>query len=126
MGDMALLGTREDFKSKVEEVYRREMWPKNRVDNIAGQNYRFVYEMKEDEVVVYPSKDGYVHVGLIKGDYRYDPDHQNRGYAHKRPVEWRKHIRKEHLPMSLRGLLGVRLTVQQIKDGGEFYKLTAK
>src|SRR6266566_2682617 len=123
LGDMALLGTREDFKDKVEQVYRKERWPKNRVANIAGQNYRFVYEMEEDQAVVYPSKDGYVHIGLIKGHYEYDPAPRNRGYEHKRRVDWRKHVRKEYLPMNLRSLLGGRLTVQQIKDGEEFYKL---
>ena len=40
----------------------------------AGQLYRFVYEAKVGDIVVYPSKaTGHIHIGRIEGDYEYSP-----------------------------------------------------
>jgi restriction system protein len=87
LGDLSkLTARREDFKKKFTQSYpnakpgAHAIW--------AGQTYRFIYEMKKGDIIVYPSKmDKRVHIGYISGDYRFDA---SKIYPHLRSVEWKK------------------------------------
>ena len=73
MGDLSKLKPdRDAFKVAVAKAY-----PENKagaIPNNAGQLYRFIHEMKPEDLVIYPSKlDRLVHIGRIEGPYRYDP-----------------------------------------------------
>jgi len=82
--------TREAFKQKVKETYpdaKPGVWPNN-----AGQLFRFVHEMKIDDIVIYPSNvDKKIHIGKVVGDYQYDSN-LSIHYSHQRPVKWLKEL----------------------------------
>src|ERR1700733_7970630 len=65
LGDLRRLGNdRSAFKAAVRE--RWPDWSDGRVQNSASQLYRFVYELKKGDPILYPSKvTREVHVGKI-------------------------------------------------------------
>ena len=73
VGDLSKLPpNREGFKNRVAEVF--PTMKQGAVPVSAGQLYRFVYEAKIGDTVVYPSKsDRHIHIGRIEGDYEYSP-----------------------------------------------------
>src|SRR5438874_2560354 len=88
-----LAPNREAFKARVAEVYPGKP---GAVPVNAGQLFRFVYEMKIGDLVVYPSKrDRQIHLGRVEGDYYYDPKTEP-GYPHVRAVKWLQHIPRTH------------------------------
>ena len=69
-GSFEGLQTREDFKSKYAEVYT-DVSPQS-IATSAGQPFRFVWEMKIGDLVVFPSKrDRKVHIGEVRGEYKH-------------------------------------------------------
>lgn len=64
---------REAFKKKIVEKYPDKKPGSIPVD--AGQLYRFVHVMKKGDIAIYPSKnDRKVHLGIVEGEYKYDPN----------------------------------------------------
>ena len=67
-----LRANREAFKEAVAKAY-----PENKPSSVpinAGQLYRFIHEMKVNDLVIHPSKRSReVHIGKIIGEYSYDP-----------------------------------------------------
>lgn len=81
---------RESFKAKMVEAYP-EMKP-GALPVQTGQIFRFIYELKVGDVVVYPSKnDRQIHIGIIEGEYKYNPA-LGGGYPNIRPVKWSKSL----------------------------------
>lgn len=51
--------------------------------------YRFTHEMKENDLIVYPSKsDRMIYVGVVKSEYQYKSDLVEDDYKNRRRVEW--------------------------------------
>src|SRR5438270_829363 len=69
-GDLGTLpADREAFKAKIAEAYPH--FKPGAIPTSGGQLYRFVHEMKEGDLVVYPSKrDRHVYMGRIAGPYQ--------------------------------------------------------
>ncbi|MCG3171652.1 MAG: hypothetical protein CALGDGBN_03293 [Pseudomonadales bacterium] len=86
-GDLSkILANRDAFKSKYASVYLNAK--PGAIANCAGQLYRFAHEMKEGDLVVYPSKaERRVHIGEIQGPYYHEagPDEP---YPNRRSVKW--------------------------------------
>lgn len=84
-GDLSgLKADREAFKAHITERYP-ETKPAA-IPQSAGQLFRFLYEMKRGDLVVYPSKrDRQIHLGRVEGDYRYD---SKASYPQVRTVKW--------------------------------------
>ena len=74
MHDLSELApTRDAFKEAL--VAASPDYKPGAIPNIAGQLYRFVYEMKNSDVILYPTRfDSQIHIGRVTGDYLYDPD----------------------------------------------------
>lgn len=91
VGDLKKVGVdREAFKEAVRQAYPETK--DGAVPVYAGIFYRFVYEMKQGDVIVYPSKvDRHVHIGLVDGDYKYDPKISER-YPSIRPIAWKRSV----------------------------------
>jgi len=91
MGDLSVIKPdRESFKAKILEIYPEKK--PGAIPNNAGQLFRFVYEMKQNDLVIYPSKrDHQVHIGSIEGEYKYDPS-IDPSYPNLRKVKWLKNI----------------------------------
>lgn len=91
MGDLSKLpANREGFKNRVAEAY--PAMKQGAVPVSAGQLYRFVYEVKSGDIVVYPSKnDRHIHIGRIEGDYEFSPKEEIT-YPNHRKVKWLKSL----------------------------------
>ena len=90
MGDISKLGgTRESIKAHYENVYPDSS--KQSVANCAGMLYRFAFEAKIGDYVVFPSKTNrMINIGVIESDYYYNE--ATTEYVQQRKVKWLKHL----------------------------------
>lgn len=90
MGDLSLIkNSRDAFKQKYAETYPDKT--KQSVANGAGMLYRFCHEVQIGDYVVFPSKlDRMINLGVVEGEYKYDPT--AREYVQQRKVKWLKHL----------------------------------
>jgi restriction system protein len=114
MGNLALIGPdRELFKAKVLEVYPDSK--PGAVPLYAGQPFRFTYEMKIGDVVVYPSKnDRQIHIGVVQREYKYDPILDAR-YPHSRSVKWAKAVPRTSFTQGALYEIGSAMSLFQVK-----------
>jgi restriction system protein len=114
-GDLGSLPPdREAYKELVAKTFP-EAKP-GAIPTNAGQLYRFVHEMKPDDLVVYSSKrDRSVHIGRITGQYRYDPNLEP-GYPNLHDVEWLKTIPRTHFTQGALYEIGSAMSLFQVKN----------
>lgn len=115
MKDLSLLpDDREEFKKKLVEAYPDTK--KGAISTVAGMSYRFVYEMKMGDYIVYPSiADRKVHIGKIAGEYQYNPT-KSQGYCNMRKVEWIKAIPRTSFSQGALYEMGSALSLFQVKN----------
>ncbi|MEW5898927.1 MAG: restriction endonuclease [Bacillota bacterium] len=115
LGDLSKLkADREAFKAKVAECYPDKK--PGAIPNNAGQLYRFVHEMKDGDIVVYPSKsDREVHIGQVVGPYKYDPV-VGKGYPHLRPVKWLHSFPRTNFTQGALYEIGSAMSLFQVKN----------
>lgn len=115
MGNLApLKADRETFKSKVAEAYPAAK--PGAIPNYAGQLFRFVHDMKEGDLVVYPSKrDRQVNIGRITGPYVYDPS-ASEAYPNMRKVNWLKSVPRTRLSQGALYEIGSAMSLFQVKN----------
>lgn len=104
---------REAFKDRLRSSYpeKSEGW----VANAAGQLLRFRYTIQVGDLVAYPQKsDRTVNVGVICGEYAYDPGGAKR-YPHRRDVEWRGAAPREAFSQGCLYELGAAMSVFMVK-----------
>jgi restriction system protein len=86
VGDLSKVSkTREAFKAAYR-IAHPDATPTG-VGGAAGQLFRLVYEAMNGDYVIYPSKDGEIHIGVIKGNYKFSESHDPR-FPHRRKVQW--------------------------------------
>ena len=87
VGDLRNLPAERDaFKNRVGDVYPD--WTPGKKINAASQLFRFMHEMKEGDLVCYPSKaDRQIHIGKISGTYRFDSSLVP-SYPNRRATKW--------------------------------------
>ena len=110
IGDLSQLeANREAFKEKLAEAY-----PNTKAGAIpvqAGVLFRFVYDMKEGDIIIYPSKsDRMVNIGRVSSSYGYvasDPFE----YSNHRHVEWKAHIPRDEFPQAALNEIGSAVTL---------------
>jgi restriction system protein len=87
VGDLRNLPAERDaFKNRVGDVYRD--WTPGKKINAASQLFRSVHEMKEGDLVCYPSKaDRQIHIGRITGSYQFDSSLVS-SYPNRRATKW--------------------------------------
>ena len=90
MGDLRLIeASRDGFKDKYMQTY-----PDAKTGSIAtgaGMLFRFCYEVQIGDYVIFPSKSNReVNIGIVEGDYVYDPSQVE--YVQTRKVKWLKHL----------------------------------
>lgn len=118
LGDLSTLkADREAFKAKVAECYPDKK--PGAIPNIAGQLYRFVHEMKDGDIVVYPSKiNREVYIGKVTGPYKYDPG-IGKGYPHLRPVKWLRSLPRTKFTQGALYEIGSAMSFFQVKNYSE-------
>lgn len=116
MGNLApIKPTREAFKQKFEEVYPKK--PKGAVPTEAGMLYRFLYEMKIGDFVIFPSKmDKTVNIGEITGDYKYVDGAR---YPQQRSVKWLKKFPRTSFTQAALYEIGSAMSLFSVKKNVE-------
>ena len=115
LGDLSELSAdREAFKARYAELYPNAK--PGAIPVIAGQLFRFVHEMKEGDLALYPSKaEGRVHMGRVTGPYYYDRA-GTAGYPHRRSVEWIKDVARTKMSQGALYEIGSAMTLFQVKN----------
>ena len=121
LGDLSKIKSdRESFKKIFTDVY-----PTSKPGAIliwAGQMFRFMYEMKMGDIIIYPSKiDKEIHIGRVTGDYDFYP---SKVFPHLRSVEWLKSIRRTSFSQGALWEIGSAQSFFQVKNYAEEF-LTA-
>jgi restriction system protein len=120
--DLSVLDpTREAFRAAVASAYPQAK--PGAIPVNAGQLFRFVHEMKQGDLVVYPSKaDRAIHIGRVTGDYRYDTNLEP-GYPHQRPVTWLKTVQRTMFTQGALYEIGSAMSLFQVKNYAEEFRL---
>jgi restriction system protein len=106
--------SREAFKEAALASYPTQKI--GAIPNIAGQTYRFVHEMKQNDYVVYSSKhDRKVHIGKVEGDYCYDVKTE-KAYPNVRSVKWLVELPRTAFTQGALYEIGSAMSLFQIKN----------
>lgn len=121
VGDLSKIkADRDALKAKVIESYPDKKPGAIPID--AGQLFRFVYEMKEGDIVVYPSKhERQIHIGQVIGGYRYDPT-LDAGYPNLRPVKWLRSLSRTHFTQGALYEIGSAMSLFQVKNYADEFR----
>lgn len=115
---------RESFKNKLAELY-----PKDKLAALAlnaGQLFRFVHEMRTNDLIIYPSKhDKLVHIGKITSDYVYQTDGFN-GYFHRRSAQWIKSLPRTQFSQGALYEIGAAMSFFQVKNYAEEFRIAVE
>lgn len=106
---------KNDWQSFREEVRKHlpEDYSGQRVGAAAGQLWAFIHEIKNGDYVVSPDKHArQVHVGVVAGDYKYDPGF-DKEYPRTRKVKWFKPLSWDSLPVKQRQSFTAWQTIHQ-------------
>lgn len=125
IGDLGQIQTdREAFKSKVAQAYPEKK--AGAIPNNAGQLYRFVYEMRIGDLIVYPSKqDRRIHIGEISGPYQYDPI-LDTGYPNQRAVKWLRTLPRTAFKLGALSEIGSAMSLFQVRNYSDEFRIAAK
>jgi restriction system protein len=120
MGDLAAIPPdRSAFKAKTLDAYPQ--WKQGKIINSASQLFRFLHEMKNGDLVAYPSKrDRHIHIGQIDGDYRFDPKTEP-GYPNVRRVKWLAKRPRTYFSQGALYEIGSALSLFQVKNFADEY-----
>jgi len=115
MGDLTAINRdRESYKEKLSTVYPDTK--KGAIPTAAGVLYRFAHEIKQQDIVIYPSKsDRKVHIGEVVGDYQFSLEY-DREYPNHRSVKWLKHIPRADFSQGALYEIGSALSLFQVKN----------
>lgn len=103
----------DDFKDALYKEYT-DAKPRA-ISNYSSMLYRFTYEMKMGDYVIFPSKkDRMINIGKIKSDYEYNKDIGM--YHNIRKVEWLKHIPRTSFSQGALYEAGSALTLFSVKN----------
>ena len=119
MGNLSEISPdREAFKKKYASIYPEAKL--QAVATSAGMLYRFVYEAKVGDYVVFPSKvNRQINIGIIEGDYQYSPNEAN--YVQLRKVKWLKHFPRTAFSQGALYEVGSAMTFFSLKNYADEY-----
>lgn len=117
-GDLSKIrADREAFKTRMQETY-----PENKQGAIpvaAGQLYRFIHELENGDVVIYPGKyDRQIHIGIVEGNYKYEPN-LSQAYPQTRSVKWSKSLPRTAFTQGALYEIGSAMSFFQVKTYAE-------
>jgi restriction system protein len=115
VGNLAQIpATRDAFKETLVRHYPDKK--PGAVPVEAGQLFRFVHEMQNGDLVVYPSSvDRQIHIGEVSGAYVYHPD-EELGYPHRRPVKWLRSVPRTQFTQGALYETGSAMSFFQIRN----------
>ena len=105
--------TREGFGSYYNKIYPGNT--RNSIAQCVGQLYRFVYEVKIGDYIIFPTKyNRMVNIGQVTGEYYYDEKENH--YVNKRKVRWIKTLPRTAFSQGALYEIGSFLTLFKIKN----------
>jgi len=114
-----LAPTRDEFKRVMAQQYPEKTG--GAIPTTAGQLFRFMHEMKQGDLIAYPSKrERQIHIGRLTGDYFYVED-QELGYPHRRSVSWLKSVPRTFFTQGALYEIGSALSLFQIRNYTDEY-----
>lgn len=121
MGDLGKISpNREAFKSAVAKAYPNKK--AGAIPNNAGQLFRFVHEMKEGDLVIFPHKhERKIHIGIVAGPYEYRPGGES-NYPHIRKVKWLKTVERTLFTQGALYEIGSALSFFQVKTYADEFR----
>jgi len=109
---------RDAFKEKYAQVYPEAK--KGSIANGAGMLYRFVCEVQIGDYVVFPSKiDRKINIGIVEGNYEYNPDAVE--YVQQHKVKWLKHLPRTAFSQGALYEVGSAMSFFSIKNYSDEY-----
>ena len=109
---------RDAFKEKYAQVYPEAK--KGSIANGAGMLYRFVCEVQIGDYVVFPSKiDRRINIGIVEGNYEYNPDAVE--YVQQHRVKWLKHLPRTAFSQGALYEVGSAMSFFSIKNYSDEY-----
>jgi restriction system protein len=124
VGDLRLLkNNRAAFRAAIEKRYPNGNAATVRMQ--AGALYRFLYKMQRKDIVIYPSPDGLVYVGNVKGDYEFRLQ-RSLAHYHVRKVKWFGKKEKEDLSRRVRSAINrsARSSLCQPRQNAQLLRYT--
>jgi restriction system protein len=118
IGDLNVLAkTRDAFKAAFSAVYPDDK--PGAVPVKAGVLFRFANQMRVGDVVVYPSKaDRLVNIGIVAGDYQFQPK-VDAEYPHRRRVDWRVQTQRAKYSQAALYEIGSAVTLFQVTNNAD-------
>lgn len=111
MGDLSTLKTREEFALRMQEAFPEDE-SKFRLSVNTGQVYRFARVIKPgDYLLTYLKASREIMIGVVVGEYEYNPGLFEARYPQIRRVEWLHTVSRDDFSPSARNTLGSTLTV---------------
>lgn len=119
MGDLSNLeSNRQTFKERYTSTYADAK--KGSIANGAGMLYRFVNEVQVGDYVVFPSKiDRKINIGIVEGDYTYNPSAAE--YVQQRKVKWLKHLPRTAFSQGALYEIGSAMSFFSVKNFADEY-----
>ena len=119
MGNLSEIAPdREAFKKKFSSVFPEAK--SQAVATCAGMLYRFAYEVKIGDYIVFPSKvNRQINIGIIEGDYQYSPNEVH--FVQTRKVKWLKHFPRTAFSQGALYEVGSALTFFSLKNYADEY-----
>jgi restriction system protein len=119
LGDLSKIkDNRDAFKERYTEVYPNEK--KGSIATCAGMLYRFIYEIKIGDYVIYPSKiNREINIGIVEGNYTYVDDAAE--YVQQRKVKWIKRFPRTVFSQGALYEVGSAMTLFAVKNYADEY-----
>ncbi len=112
VGNLDQVG-KDELRDRLARVYQTSG---HKLGNILGQVNCFVNTIRSGDIILITDKN-WAHIGVL-GDYDYQDiyDNEDDGMCHRRPVEWKAHVKIDELEASVQQLLKNRNTICQFPD----------
>ena len=105
--------SREGFTKEYKRCYPNDTT--HRVSQCIGQVYRFIYEVKIGDYIIFPTKyNRMVNIGQVTGEYFYDEKEDH--FVNKRKVKWIKTLPRTIFSQGALYEIGSFLTLFKIKN----------
>lgn len=115
-----LAPNREAFKDAFAQAYGHG--EQDNIATTAGQPYRFVHEIRDGDVVLYPRRlDRRIYYGRITDGYLYEPS-INSHFPHMRTVEWTKDRPRTDFSQGALNEINSALTLFQVRTYSEEFR----
>ena len=121
VGDLsAVAADRDLFKQRVAIAYPEKK--AGAIPNNAGQLFRFIHEMKKGDLIAYPAKAArQIHLGLVEGDYEYNPAIET-AYPHLRKVKWLSAYSRTRFSQGALHEIGSAMSFFQIRNYADEFR----